>query len=302
MVTSLIFLLIQSAFSSTNITILHTNDLHSYFQGTIEKKNSSVQRVGGYKYLAAQMKEVKTLLKNKGEDFVLTFDAGDFFSGTIYHSIALQNDTAYFPEYEFFNFLDYDGITLGNHEFDGGDSGFNIMMNKVVKLGNKVPIVSTNFNRIDSKKYPILSSKVLILNKDGKEIKIGLLGALGPDGCSVSKASREKNQFIGYSDKKHKAQWRKLNSLLERSAKSLKKQGADIVVLLLHGGTDEDDIIGKKVNGIDVIIAGHTHEVYQKQVNGKIISQAGSYGRFFGVLPIEIKERSALLRSPHEEI
>ncbi|CAM9943063.1 unnamed protein product, partial [Chrysoparadoxa australica] len=284
------------------ITILHTNDLHSYFRGTIEKVGNSVERVGGHSYLAKEILDIKKILEKQKEN-VLIFDAGDFYSGTLYHSLVLQNDSAYFPEYQFFNYLNYDAVTLGNHEFDGGDAGFKLMMNKVIKLGNEVPIVSTNFVRKDSAKYPILNSKLLqYKNYEGKTFSVGILGALGPDGCSVSKGNRKLNTFIGYDDKKHKDRWKDLNNLLEEEGKNLKKKGADFVVLLLHGGTEEDDFIAKKVDSIDVIIAGHTHEVYLKEVEGKIVSQAGSYARFLGVIPIELKGKKVSLRSAHPHV
>ena len=258
-------LLLSFSLNAKNITLLHTNDLHSFFKGSLLYKDNQTSRYGGYAQLAKKVIDLKIELEKQGEE-VLLFDAGDFYSGTLFHSLALDPLTPFFPEYEFFNYLKYDGVTLGNHEFDGGTSGFALMMKKVLTLGNEVSLISTNF--INDKNFPIQKSKIITLS-DGK--KVGVLGALGPNGCSVSTASRKSLSFHGYNDGKSKIKWRELEDLLEKEAINLKNKGARTVILLFHGGTGEDDRLAGKLKNIDVIIAGHTHEVYQKVVKGKII-------------------------------
>lgn len=285
-------LLLSSLFAQDNVTILHTNDLHSYFKGSLVSKNGETYKLGGHSYLAKKVKDLKAELEEEGED-VLLFDAGDFYSGTLFHSLALDPLLPFFPEYEFFNYLKYDGVTLGNHEFDGGDKGFSLLMKKVNSLGNKVSIISSNF--VNEKDFPIEKSKIITLSKGRK---IGVIGALGPDGCSVSSGSRQNLHFIGYQDDKSKNKWRDLEDLLDREAKKLKDKGASSVILLFHGGTGEDDRLAKNLKHVNVIIAGHTHEIYQKVVKNKVISQAGSYAEALGVLPLNINKHGTTLRAP----
>lgn len=276
-----------------NISIFHTNDLHSFFKGTFVKGDkSSVSIRGGYAKLSHLL---KTKRKERLEDnvFVLTTDSGDFYSGTLFHSIAMRADIPLFPEYAFFDLHQYDAITLGNHEFDGKDEGFNLLMRKVEVLGNSVPIVSTNFMSKGSSQEIVLKSLLKkVTNKAGKSISFGILGALGPDGCHVSQANRINHKFIGYKDDKRQEDWTRLVDLLSLKANELKNKGADIIILLLHGGGEEDEYLAKKVKNLDIILAGHTHEKYFKKVNGVIISQAGSYGAYLGELSFKYEKGS----------
>ncbi len=280
--------------ASFEFTILHTNDLHSHLEGSFVKESEHVIKRGGYAELAFQIKRIRKDLEKKGE-VVLLFDAGDFYGGTLFHSLALQANAPYFPEYEFFNTLNYDAITLGNHEFDGGDEGFDLLMRKVIKLGNKIPIISTNY--INQSRYPIIKSKIIEKVFKGEKIKFGILGALGPNGCAVSKGNRKNNHFIGYSDDDHDEEWSELEGVLIKEARELKKKGAEVNILVLHGGSGEDDRLARKLKGIDVIIAGHTHEIYQKKIGQTYISQAGSYAKSLGVLPFRLK-KELYLREP----
>lgn len=270
-----------------NFTILHTNDLHSYFDGVMKQEAGKKQIRGKYARLAHMVKSTRRDLLKSGEDSVLLVDAGDFYSGTLFHSIAPRAEFAEFPEYEFFRELNYDAITLGNHEFDAKDLGFHTMMGKTQNKDNFVPIVSTNFNTPKELKNIIMPSLLKELKDHNGQtlLKVGFLGALGPNGCKVSKGMREKLNFQGFDDKKNKEKWDDILSVLSKEAKRLKSSGADVIVLMLHGGGEEDEKIAKKIPLINVIIAGHTHEVYHKMQGDTVISQAGYYGQYLGVLP-----------------
>jgi 2',3'-cyclic-nucleotide 2'-phosphodiesterase (5'-nucleotidase family) len=61
-------------------------------------------------------------------------------------------------------------------------------------------------------------------------------------------------------------------------------------VLLSHNGADEDSVFASKFNGLDVIIGGHSHTPIFKprSVNGVLICQAGSYGKYLGKLDLKV--------------
>ncbi len=198
----------------------------------------------------------------------------------------MQAQLPIFPEYEFFSNLKFDAITLGNHEFDGKDDGFLLLMKKASQLGAGVPIVSTNLILPDKRKLPIVKSLIKDLKGPKGSVRVGLLGALGPDGCAVSQANREGITFVGHDDSSRKAKWDDLINLLSQESNKLREKGAELIVLLLHGGGEEDERLAKEVEGLDVIIAGHTHESYFKEVGGVYVAQAGSYGRFLGEMTL----------------
>lgn len=296
----LTLLLLSNAALASNVefSILHTNDLHSYFDGVMEKRNGKIIQRGVYSRLAYAIKTIRSQKLEDGEDFVMLLDAGDFYSGTLFHAMAPRDDFEDFPEYDFFRELNYDAVTLGNHEFDAKDPGFYTMMKKIFKRKNEVPVVSTNFN-IPTDLRHVLKPSIIKEFKDpsgGVLLKVGFLGALGPNGCKVSKGMRQKLDFRGFDDKRNKERWNEIIKALADEAKRIKSEGAQVIVLMLHGGGEEDEKIAKEVPLIDVIISGHTHEVYSKKVGRTVISQAGHYGKYLGVLPFRWNGSELTLR------
>lgn len=301
--SNILFLSNLYGLQAADFTILHTNDLHSYFDGVLvkEMENGGVKTHGNYARLATAIRNTRRAQMAAGDDFTLLIDAGDFYSGTLFHAIAPRADIKSFPEYEYFNELQYDLVTLGNHEFDAGTAGLDNMLDKIRALGAKTPIVATNFEIPKKHRDIILTSMIKEYPvKDSDDVlKIGFLGALGPDGCKVSASNRQNYSFVGFDDKKSKARWKELYAKLKDEAAKLKKQGAKVIILSIHGGGNgkdaEDEKIAKKVKDIDVIIAGHTHESYLKQVGDTIISQADFYGQQLGVLPFHFDEKTEKL-------
>jgi sulfur-oxidizing protein SoxB len=73
-------------------------------------------------------------------------------------------------------------------------------------------------------------------------------------------------------------------------------KGAKVVVVISHNGMDVDLKMASRVRGIDAIMGGHTHDgvpvpVIVKNAGGKtIVTNAGSNGKFLGVLDFEVKD------------
>ncbi len=70
-----------------------------------------------------------------------------------------------------------------------------------------------------------------------------------------------------------------------------RKAGADVVVLLSHNGFDVDRKLAARVEDIDVILTGHTHDaIPQSVIVGKtILTAPGSHGKFLGRLDLDVK-------------
>ncbi len=64
-----------------------------------------------------------------------------------------------------------------------------------------------------------------------------------------------------------------------------------IIILLSHNGSDLDVALARKVNGIDFILGGHTHDILYKEriIGNTVIINTGSVGKFVGCLDIDIK-------------
>lgn len=278
-------------------SIYHTNDLHSHFDGVKYPGKGAEDYIkkGGFDRLASVIEDIRQAKKERGE-IVIGVDAGDFFAGTVFSAIAPSNSKS-FPEYEFLSLNNFDVITLGNHEFDAGNIGLEKMFAKASNFANGSALVATNLFLKDSKsklsKYigqnSLIKSYVI---KDFKSVKgnlrVAFLGVLGPDACLVSKATRGDVGYIGFHDEKSKSNIKELASFLNPLILDLKeKKRVQVVVISMHGGGEEVNTIAKRLKGVDVIIAGHTHEVQFTVINGTIISQTGSYGENLGLLEMQ---------------
>jgi len=84
---------------------------------------------------------------------------------------------------------------------------------------------------------------------------------------------------------------------MQKMVDEVRGKGAQVVVLLSHNGMDVDLKMASRVTGIDAILGGHTHDgmpvaTLVSNKGGKtIVTNAGSNGKFLGVLDFEVKEK-----------
>lgn len=256
-----------SCSSHKNITILHTNDVHSHVE-PFSKDHSEFPNKGGFERRATLISEIRRQNPN-----TLLFDAGDIFQGTPYFNF-------YGGEIEFklMSMLGYDAITLGNHDFDNGMDGLDKQLPNA-----KFDIISSNYDF----KNTILESKVSdykIYNKSG--IKIGVFGlGIELEGL-VSKDLYKETKYLDPID------------IANDTAKKLKEsENCDIVICLSHLGYKYEKFpnkvsdlnLAKSTKNIDLIIGGHTHTFMNKPVvvknnvgNDVLINQVGCFGLYLG--------------------
>lgn len=252
-----------TASSTTQITILHTNDVHSHIDpfGPDDGKNPNK---GGVARRASLVQAIRNENPN-----TLLLDAGDIFQGTPYFNY-------YGGELEFklMSKLRYDAATIGNHDFDNGIDG----------LFAQLPHASFNFL---SANYDftntILDTHVKpyqVFEKDG--IKIGVFG-LGIKLAGLVDKNMYKETI--YIDPIEIAQD------MSRVLKDEKQ--CDLVICLSHLGyyyknfpeRISDLILAKSTKDIDLIIGGHTHTFLTKPTIEKnsigenvLVNQVGCYG------------------------
>ena len=256
-----------SCSSHKNITILHTNDVHSHVE-PFSKDHSEFPNKGGFERRATLISEIRRQNPN-----TLLFDAGDIFQGTPYFNF-------YGGEIEFklMSMLGYDAITIGNHDFDNGMDGLNHQLPNA-----KFDIISSNYDF----KNTILESKVSdykIYNKSG--IKIGVFGlGIELEGL-VSKDLYKETKYLDPIE------------IANDTAKKLKEtENCDIVICLSHLGYKYEKFpnkvsdlnLAKSTKNIDLIIGGHTHTFMNKPVvvknnvgNDVLINQVGCFGLYLG--------------------
>lgn len=253
--------------NSQHLTVLHTNDVHSYID-PFPANHPRNPNGGGVARRAAIIDNIR-----KENPNVLLLDAGDIFQGTPYFNY-------YGGELEFklMNMMKYDLATLGNHDFDNGIEGL------LAQLPNaKFEFVSANYDFKNSALEGLVKP-YKIFNKNG--IKVGVFGL----GIELEGLVDKKNyKEIVYNNPLEIAQ--DMANVLKNKLK------CDVVICLSHIGyqyrNDPDKICDIKLAGltqdIDLIIGGHTHTFLDKPTvvensKGKkvIVNQVGCYGLNLG--------------------
>lgn len=250
---------------SKQLTILHTNDVHSHIEpfGPNDGRNANL---GGVARRATLIEKIRMENPN-----TLLLDAGDIFQGTPYFNF-------YGGELEFklMSKLKYDAATIGNHDFDNGIDGLYAQLPHA-----DFDFICSNYDFSNT----IMNGKTKdyrIFMKDG--LKIGVFG-LGVElkGLVTEKLYKETK----YLDPVEIAT--DLTNLLKN------EQNCDLVICLSHLGYkyDSDKIsdlkLAEATENIDLIIGGHTHTFLEeptvvKNKSGKnvLVNQVGCYGVYLG--------------------
>lgn len=247
---------------SKHITILHTNDVHSYID-PFPANHPKNPNMGGVARRAALIETIR-----KENPNVLLLDAGDIFQGTPYFNY-------YGGELEFklMSMMKYDVVTIGNHDFDNGIEG----------LLAQMPHAKFDFVSNYGFKNTVLDGHIQpykIVNVDG--VKIGVFGlGVALEGLVDKKNSKE----TVYNDP--------IESATDMSRILKHEHKCDLVICLSHIGyayKDEPEKVcdlqlARKTKDIDLIIGGHTHTfldkpTIEKNLDGKevLINQVGCYG------------------------
>ena len=277
-----------------SLTIIHTNDLHSHLLGfspNIDYSWDTVgddDTVGGWARLATVIKGIRRDRSNP----VLLLDAGDFMMGSLFH--LLSREQAF--ELRLLQAMEYDAVSLGNHEFDLRPDGLARIINAAKANGNMPALVLSNaiFSSESDKDDSLeaifkqgLVKPYVVIEKSG--LKIGLFGLLGKDAMEVAPFASP----MTFDDPVATA---------KRIVKTLRNQEkADLIICLSHSGLvddrekSEDVILAKEVPDIDVIISGHTHtRLDTPLIVGKTtIVQTGAYGMAVGVLDLSLNNGRA---------
>ena len=255
-----------------NLTILHTNDMHSRVEA-FPMDGSRNQGLGGLARRASLISKIKSQ-----EEHVLLFDAGDIFQGTPYFNF-FEGEV----EMKAMSMMGYDAATIGNHDFDLGIDNLKEQMN----VGN-FPMINCNYDFSNT----ALAGQVhpfKVFHRGG--VKIGVTGVGIELRSLVPKELYEETQYNEPVAK------------LNKTALHLKQDlQCDYVICLSHLGFKyrEDKIDDIKMAGltsnIDLIIGGHTHTflnepVIEKNKDGKavVINQVGWAGIMLGRLDIQFE-------------
>ena len=244
-----------------DLTIMHTNDTHAHLSN-----------------VARQVTAVNDIRNNRSNSILLS--AGDVFSGTLYY-----NQYKGLADVQFMNMMKYDAMVPGNHEFDDGPKGFANFIKKA-----KFPIISSNIDfSADNDLDPLYMDKIGTPGEDGKIYPASILDVngekVGVFGLTTEETSilSTPGPTISFEDHIQKA---------EDTVKMLQDEGVNKIVAVTHLGVNYDKTLAQKVDGIDVIVGGHSHTkladaiAYNTDSEPTIVVQAEEYDDFLGDLQL----------------
>ena len=264
-------------------TILFTHDLHDHMLPA-EKEGGGTY--GGYARLMSAIRKEKEAAPD-----ALLLDGGDFSMGSLFQTAYATSAL----ELRVMGAMGYDVTTFGNHEFDYLPAGLVSMLTVAADCGEAVPaIVDANYlppcegdegYTADSamlwqalEHYGVEPYK--ILERGGIYYVVFGLTGIDSNDCAP-------NSGMVLADAAVVAQ-----TTVDVAVKSCREQyGQDpVVIALSHSGTDgvkgEDYELAKQVQGIDLIVSGHSHTTLEQpiQVGNTWIVSAGEYGKNLGVV------------------
>ncbi|WP_460549830.1 bifunctional metallophosphatase/5'-nucleotidase [Comamonas piscis] len=229
------------------LTILHINDHHS----TLASKTATLQlpvdgKTTAVTVDAAGFPRVTAAIEALAAQstHVLKLHAGDAITGTLYFNRAGADGEA---DMAMLNTVCFDAYTLGNHEFDKGDSGLKGILDRLKAGGCTTPVLSANvqFGASSALKSANMVSPSTVVERGGQKI-----GIVGLTIAQKTKASSSPDKDTLFEDEAVAAQ---------REIDRLQAQGVKRIVLLSHIGYDNDRSIAKKLRGVDVIVGGDSH-------------------------------------------
>lgn len=246
---------------SNPIVIIYENDVHC--------------AVDGYAKLATIREQQKTLTP-----YVTTVSCGDFIQGDVVGAISTGGHII-----DIMNLVEYDFVTLGNHEFDFG-------VPRMFELTEKLnaQVIDANFRHIPTN-TPVFPAYEIVTYED---VDIAYIGLTTTSTLSTSpkKFQDESGAFI-YDFSKNT-----FYETAQRHINQARQEGADYIVVLSHLGNEPDDdhpnslSLIAQTTGIDVVLDAHSHSflpdtlIYNETGHPVLMSSTGTKFQGVGILTL----------------
>ena len=310
--------------TTATLALLETTDLHTnvlsydYFK-LAEDKSLGFERTA-------------TLIAQARQEFpnTLLLDNGDTIQGTALSDyqamVSPLSCSQTLAMYKVMNATGYEGGGIGNHEFNYGlpflsqvtGNRFNVTgmaepSAQPTCKGPDFPLVLANVNSVKSAQplfqpYAIISKTVTGTGPDGKAVtgtvKVGIIGFTPPAIMSWDKRWLDGKVYtVGVKE------------TAEKYIPEMRAKGADLVVVISHGGLDDSTYSPtmengsyhlSKVAGVDAMLIGHSHQIFPNAtstvaqfnlpgvdktagtVNGVPTVMANYWGKHLGVIKFDL--------------
>ncbi len=290
------------------LTLAHINDTHSYFEpSTMQlhlcvngKQVSPFVSVGGFARIANRIDQLRHNHKKDKRKFVF-LHAGDCFQGTLYFSLFKGEANA-----EMLNAIKPDAMVIGNHELDMGNDPVADFLDQI-----DFPMLASNWDlsaEQSNKKNP-LSTKAN-LHSYQADIGVGSWLTIDVEGEPVALFGLSLDKMAAISNPDSDTPFLNATMVAEQTVQAIHRSGINKIILLSHLGYEEDQQLAKAIDGISLIVGGHSHQLqgdftelgfpmqdaYGVMVNDTRIVQAGCYAQFMGHCEIDFDKDGTVTR------
>jgi len=269
----------------TEIRIIGTNDIHTYMrpvyyrtldeekpwgvqsqEGDYVQKSGLEGKIGGMAYVATVIKR----LREEKPDATIVVDAGDTWHGA---GMSLVDKGV--SMVKIMNAIGYDAMAPGNWEFF-------YTKEHLLDLVEQADFPVLAFNVTDREwDEPIFEPYVI---KDVGGVRVAIVGLTYP-WTALTSAVRGSAQHWKFGIREEAAR-----ELIEDIRD---EYDPDLVLIVSHGGYGLDQKFAQRVDGIDVLFSGHTHDAVFDPVvwNDTIVYQAGAHGEFVSKLDVRMEDK-----------
>ncbi|MGB0894290.1 MAG: bifunctional metallophosphatase/5'-nucleotidase [Parashewanella sp.] len=247
------------------LTIAHINDTHSNFDAHdldfTAQVNAADFKVrtsaGGYPRITKKLKALRQDAEDKNRPF-LALHGGDAFQGSLYFSLLKGQGNA-----TLMNEMGIDGMAVGNHEFDFGNEPLIDFIEKI-----NFPLLAANMDTSADKKMNALDNLLPYTIKEFDGVKVGIFGLVLEDLETISSPGKD-------------LKFKKEVESAQLTVDTLTSKGVDKVVMVSHIGLTRDIAVAEGVNGVDVIVGGHSHTLLGDFENLGLGKSNVSYAQMF---------------------
>jgi len=209
---------------------------------------------------------VKAIRSERGDDKVLFLDGGDTWQGS-YTSLKTNGQDMV----DCMKLLKPDAM-VGHWEFTFGEE-------RVAEIIEDMGYPFLASNIVDTEwEEPVFESTAMF-EKGG--VKVAVIGQAMPYTPIANPRWMMPNWSFGIRPQ-----------VLQANVDKARIAGAEVVVLLSHDGFDVDQKLANVINGIDVILTGHTHDSIPRaiEIGNTLVLSSGSHGKYLGRIDLEVKE------------
>ena len=288
----------EVAAGPVSVKVIAFNDLHGHLEGPSGKVRVSGEKVatGGLDAFAAHVEA----MRQKNPNTVVVC-AGDLIGASPLISALFHDE----PTIEAMNTIGIDLVAVGNHEFDEGVDELRRLQNG----GCHPEDGCQGKESFDGAKFPFLAANVELkesgetlfpgtLVREFEGVKVGFVGlTLEGTPNSVTPSAIESVRFEDEVE------------TINAAVAEFKKQGIESIVVVVHEGgypdakiEDVNDCPGLSgpivaINAaldpaVDAVVTGHTHNAYNCELEGRLVTSAKSYGRVLTEIDLTIDPKT----------